>query len=283
MNVFFKKNYFFQILRSDNLKTRAALHGESREVTYIGPIHAIPHLTSRYYPPFCKFDWRFVMEKMAFFTMQKAGEAAPKFIITNAEIWLPRISVSPAVSIAHSNLLNSKNMLFPTKYMETRSIDVPAGSFNCKFPNIFSGGKMPQRLFAVMLDSEAKTGSLQKSPYVFYHCNIADIRCLSGSKVVPSISYKLLPEKFQTEALMANTLTTLKNAKGDVPTLLNRNTHTTGMFLMGFELTRDQNPAAEYQNSQLDSINIGLEINFHSALESNMTLMVIGEFLGTNI
>ena len=268
--------------KNSGLEQRCLMIGESRPVNLISKLYAAPHLIHRWFPPGCKFDWSFQTEDFKFFTISPP-HATSKFIfvIVGAEIWLKRLNVSPSVGIAHKMLLEEKNMIFPCKYMESRTTEVAAGSDSFRFENVFQGGKMPSALFAMLIQNEAKKGSLKKNPYVFQHANLEELRCYLGSKVFPSTMYKLNPSKWDNEPAILDTLLALDTyGSHQGPAQLSRDTFVGGCCILGLDLSRDSNPTANYINTDFDSTSLTLEGSFSEAAATNYTLLVLGVFNG---
>ena len=264
------------------LEKRCSLIGESRPVCLISKLYAAPHLTQRWFPPGCKFDWSLQTEDYKFFTMSPTT-AGSKFtcVITDAEIWVKRVNVSPSVSIAHKKLLEEKNMVFPCKYLESRTMEITNASNSFKFDNVFQGGKMPAAVFAMFVPSDAKKGSLTRNPYVFRHANLSEFRCYLGSKVFPSTMYKINPDVFDTEKAILDTLLALDvYGTNRGPAQLSRDTFTLGCFIMGLDLSRDSNPTAGYINTDFDATSLTLEGSFSTATTTNYTMIVLGVFNG---
>ena len=266
------------------LTQRSTLFGEGRECTLMGKLYCAPHRIKRLLPPNVRLDWSLGTNPYELFAMHKAGEMKDqyRFVITDASIWLKRVSVNPGAVIAHNNLLATRNMQFPVKYLESKTLDLMKSTFNFRFPNIFTGNKTPLALYAFFVETEAKQGHLQKNPYALQHCNLSEIRCSLGSKILPSIMYKLDPTTYNTEEALANTLMAMEAYGSESPPAqLNRETFTNGAFVIGFDTTRDSHPhSAQYLNSNFDANSVHLEGSFNKALDKNISLIVLGLFNG---
>ena len=259
---------------NQGLKERASLFGKSNEVTLIGKLYNPPHLIKRYFPPNCKFDWRFELENYAFYTMQKKGEGADKymFVITDAKLLLKRIKVNPSIALSHSKLIEKQNMVFPSKYMQSRQSPIPSGSYSFKFDSIFNGLNMPTAIFMMILDSEGKKGHLEKNPFVFEDYQISEVRCNMGAKTMPSVPYKIDCVKFNSQEALLDLYLALQNM--DLPTAPaqpTRDGHIGAAFVLGFDLSRDGSPSASYENSNFDSSSVGVEVFFSEATKKNLT------------
>ena len=256
------------------LKIRANMISDSKEVILIGKLYNPPHLIKRYFPPNCKFDWRFELENYAFYTMQERQIANDKymFVLTDAKMLVKRIKVNPSIALSHSKLIEKKNMVFPSKYMQSRQAPIPSGSYSFKFDSIFQGLNMPTAIFMVLLESEGKKGHLQKNPFVFEDYKMSEVKCNIGAKTLPSVPYKINCNKFQSQEALLDLYLALQNM--DLPTAPahpKRFSHTLATFILGFDLSRDGNPSASYENSNFDGSSVGVELFFHEATSKNLT------------
>ena len=256
------------------LKKRATFFGNSQEVVLIGKLFCAPHCITRWFPPNCKFDWRMEMENYKFFTMQSNTKPDDfyRFIITGSQIWLKRLNVNPSIMAAHSTILQNKNMIFPCRYMESRTTEIPQNSLSFKFDNIFQGSKMPTSIYVMFIDSEAKNGHLQKNPYVFEHCNLSELRCYLGSHVLPTVLYKLNPSVRQLDMALLDTYIALGCESAlSGPAQIIREHLTNGVFIAGFDLSRDNQPISNYLNQSFDASSVGLEGAFSVATQKTYT------------
>ena len=269
--------------KNEGLTERAASYSMGKEPTLVGKIYAAPHMTKRFLLPNCKIEWNMKLEDHKFYTMQKQtlGDNDYTLVIKDAEIWLKRVEVSPAIYTAHQKLLASgKNAVYPAKYIESRAQSIPQGSYSFKFDNVFQGYNMPLAVFAFFVDSEAKSGHLQKNPFFLETANLADLRCYLGSKVFPSTMYKFDSRKTGYEAGLQDTFLALDVPGSPFgPGQLNKNTFPC-CFILGFDLTRDHNTLANYNNSDFDSTSLSIEGSFTQATTKPYTVIVLGLFNG---
>ena len=268
---------------NEGLKKRSAMIAESAEVTLASKLYAAPHMVTRLFPPNCKFDWQLETNPTRFFTIQASDEVdgTYKFVITNAEIWLKRVSISPGLSNSHAELSQNMNMQYPCKYMQSSSIEIPKASFGFKFDGVFQGGQMPLSVFCMFIPSQNKQGDFHKNPYIFDHVNLSELKVHMGSKTFPSVGYTLNPLKFKIEPALLNTYLAL-NAYGASggPLNINRNDFNKGAMILGFDLTRNSDPTANYQNTDFDASSLNIEGKFSTATDKSYTLLVLGVFNG---
>jgi len=267
--------------KNEGLKKRADFFGGSKEVVLIGRLFIPPHNCTRYFPPNIKFDWRFELAPMNFFTMTDLAEGHYRFAITEAAILLRRVKVSPSVALAHNSLLQTRNAIFPCKYMLSRTYNIPAGYGDFNFENAFIGKEMPTAIFIMFVKSKAKNGDFKENPYLFWNVNLLTLTIRLGGKKVPAIEYKLDVDEDQTQFALWQTYLALDYiGTNSGPGNLNRNTMTNGAFIYGIDLSRDGMPNAGYPNSNFDASTLSIEGSFKFATDDTYTVMALGLFNG---
>lgn len=97
-----------------------------------------------------------------------------------------KVLVSPAVIVAQSQMLQSKNALYPFTKTQIMPINMSAGLINFNYDNIFNG-MGPSRVVIGFVDSEAVAGSYQLNPFNFEHFNLNQI-CLFVDNVPVSVN-----------------------------------------------------------------------------------------------
>ena len=146
------------------LKTRASYFSGSRNVTMITKLYCGPNLCKRYLPPNVCIDYQFEMQPHSYYTLHKARDVPAdkyKYKIKQMYIMTRRVVVSPSVQMAHAKLLESNNLLYPFKYLECRTMEIPKGSYGFKFPNVFQG-KVPSTAIVAFTRTDAYQGNVGK-------------------------------------------------------------------------------------------------------------------------
>ena len=255
------------------LKKRAAQIAASNSVTLVTKLYAAPHTTTRWFPPNCKFDWRFTLHDKSFFTLQKTADEKYQFNIISASIWLRRLSVSPSVALAHSQLLANKNAIFPCQYFQSRVTEIPQNSYTFKFEDIWQGSDIPKAIFMFFVKSKAFKGDVTLNPFVFTTAGLEEVQCHLGSQTLPSIGYTIDTNTLQNENLaLLNTYLALDLVGATHGShLLEKFKFCQGCFVIGIDLSRDGNPLAAYENTSFDASSIRLEGRFRGPLREPHT------------
>lgn len=264
------------------LHKRAQAFANSKSVDLYSKLYLPPHTTNRFFPTNLKFDYRFEFDKFNFFSMCNEDNPNYKLHIDLAELYVRRVKVSPGVQIAHMKTLQTKNMVFPTRYISTRTYNINHLSYQFKFDNVFLGSTMPVALFAGFVSGSAFHGNFKKNPFVFDTVKLQRFYVRLGNQKIPNIDYDMHIDENQSQMLLWTTYKALDYiGTGMGPSALVRKTYETGPFIFGFDLSRDGNPHAEYKNSTFEATSLGVEGVFRSSQrEENLILIIWGVFQG---
>lgn len=228
--------YAVEANRNGGLKKRADKFGSSREVIMIGKIFTPCHLTKRLFPPKTKFDYLFELAKKEFFLMQPAAVVADAFdfVLQECNLYIKRVTVNPSIYLAHNQILSTKDALYPTRFMQTRTHNIPIGSFDFTFENCFQGSNMPLAIFVGFVRTNAYLGNLAENPFIFRTLNTQSLRCQIGSKTLPSIDYTMNIANNRTQQALWSTFLTLNQFDSNTgPSQFNRDNFENGAFIVG--------------------------------------------------
>jgi len=245
------------------LKTRTQMFANGKEVMLIGKLHIPPHTTNRLYLPHLKFDYTFELAPIAFYCMSATAAGTHKFIITDAKMLIRRVSLAPAVQIAHEQLLQTQNALYPMKYIKTKTQNIPANSWAYYWENVFVGNEMPSSILVAFVKNSAHRGSLTENPFFFQNMDLTDLTVHLGTKKIPNIDIKNNIGQNQSLLSFWETMKSMDFFSSNTgPGGFDRTTFENAAFLLGFDLTRDGNPNAGYSNSNFNAGNLALQMNF---------------------
>ena len=248
------------------LKKRANKFSDSESVELVGRIFIVPHLMNRWLLPNCKLDYIFYLNPLGFYSMSAGAVANYRFWITEAALLIRRITVSPGMAMAHSTMLQERNAVYPVKYMLSRSMNIPAQSYEFHFENAFSGNELPVSILVMFVDAAAKVGSLSENPYLFKHMDLTSLTCRLGAKYIPSAPFKMDAQHHRTQMVLWRTFMSLGIFGSNTgPTAFNRDTFDTGLAIMGLDLSRDGDPNAAYNNATFEANTLSIDGTFQIA------------------
>jgi len=251
---------------NEGLKTRADMFANSKTVMLIGKLYIPPHNTGKLYLPHLKFDYTFEMNPTPFFCMSNEAAGTFRFMVSDAKMLIRRVSLTPAVQLAHEQLLQMQNAVYPMKYMLTKTQNIPSNSWAYHWENVFVGSEMPSSILVAFVKNSAYRGSFKENPFHFRNMDLIDLTVYLGSKKIPNVDIKNNIGENQSLLSFWETMMSMDFfSSNSGPGGFNRNTFETAAFLLGFDLTRDGNPNAEYSNTNFNAGNLALQMNFRSA------------------
>ena len=211
------------------LKKRAKYFANSTSVTLQGGINVGLHNCDKLLFPKIKLAWNIELAPMEFFGMSTQPFNSFKFHIDEAVLMLRRVTVSPSLSSAHEQVLQSKNAVYPFKMMMSRSCNIPQNAVDFTFTNTFVGKQMPQAVFILFTKTSAKAGSLTQNPFCLYPLHTQELWVRMGGKKFPAVQ-----EKYQTVSALYNTYAAIDCIdSNEGPGNLNRDTFENGAFIYG--------------------------------------------------
>ena len=126
----------------------------------------------------------------AFCLLSATSGANFKIDITNVCLLARKVRVNLAVIFAHSEMLNTKNALYPFVPTDCRQQSILLGSFSFHWDNLFQGQK-PDRVVVCFVDSSAAPGQFGKNPINFENCGINNITLLVDGMTINGAPSKL--------------------------------------------------------------------------------------------
>ena len=168
---------------------RKAQIARSREVEMMGQLNVDLFLQDRLLPPGVDFKIKLIPSKSAFNLLcaNQANQANPqeyKSVITQASLFVRKVKLNPAVSLAIEKVLaRGITAKYPFKRQSMKVFSIPQGQLSHTQDNLFLG-QNPTRLFISMVDTEAYNGLWDKNPFHFqmHHLNYVGLY-LDGKQI----------------------------------------------------------------------------------------------------
>lgn len=265
-------------LTSDSMTKRAAFIKSATEVELIGRCHT--DLTSQQRLMLNETAIRFTFARNdPKIVLMCADTLSPKVEITDASLFVRKITINSSVLLAHARMLQGHTAKYPLKKVDVLSFSVASGSQRAHFENI-APGPMPSRLIMGLVDSSAVHGTYSKNPYNFapYDLNLLSV-CVDGVVVdgkalTPNYTKKQVMESFANLYQNSGIMLTDDGAS------INREDYAAGGFsLYAFDLTPTQSASDSSWSLQNES-NISIDLGFGTATPSVLTLICYVESRG---
>ena len=112
-------------IKNEGLSKRMGFFINGKDVLLLGKLYIPPHNTTKLYLPHLKFDYTMEMAPFEFWNMSTGAANAHKVVISEAKLLVRRVAVSSAVRVAHEQLLQKRNAIYPLKYIQNKDAEHP--------------------------------------------------------------------------------------------------------------------------------------------------------------
>ena len=254
--------------------SRHAASDKSSLIELFGRPHADIFQQDRYLLSGVDMHLRFIRSSTAFHMMVDTEDV--KVAIVAATLHARKVSVNPALALAHAKLLDSgKFAKYPLRRGVVSTFTVPSGSYTFNKENVITG-QLPRRIVLAFVSNSAFNGNPKQNPYNFKHFNLNFLSLHNGSQVIPS--QPLTPNYAAGEYLQA--YNTLQQGMGFSHTergvAIDRDDFKKGFAIYAFDLTPDQ-----VEGDHVDVVNYGnlrIEVHFNTAPTVPLNCIVYSEF-----
>lgn len=161
--------YYKDTSENTGMDQRFSITSGSREFELLGPLHVDMFFQPKYM--LSQVPMRVVLHRSApeFYLHLVDGAAAGqrfKIKICQANLFVRRVKVAPAIEIAHEKALLKCNAMYPMHQTRTEITTISTGSSILVKEGLF-GGRIPRKLVMVLLSGASINGSFDDSPIRF--------------------------------------------------------------------------------------------------------------------
>lgn len=246
----------------------------SRPVHMMGRLHSDLFFQDRHLINNVDLHVRLVRSKPGFALLApQAGNYKVK--IHRAILYCRKVEPQPSVVLAHIRRLETQNVKYPIRRVETKVFSVAAGTSVVNRENLFLG-VLPRRLILGCVTNAAYNGSLQANPFNFEHHNLNFLVLHVDGKQVPS---KALQPDFRNsdyvrcyQSLFQATGKLHQNDGNDI----SYSDYARGYALFAFDLTPDLSDHCYFQPVKDGTLR--LEMRFLTPLTETLSVIVYAEF-----
>ena len=208
-----------------------------------------------------------------------AGARPPyKLHLLDASLFVRKVTVSPAVALAHAKTLDRANVIYPLTKTVMRVFTAARGSFSFQEDNLFLD-RVPNRVIIGFVKAAAYNGSYQFNPFEFEHVNLNFLSLYHQGQQIPG---KGLRPNFETgeytQAYMT-LFTGTNSAWTDVTSGVKLADYAGGYTLFCFDLT----PSLAHTHAAFEVSRAGplrVQCEFSTALEQPMNVLIYAEITG---
>lgn len=198
-----------------------------------------------------------------------------KIKITEAVLLIRKLKMSPAILVAHANVMLKHPARYSIVKCELKTITIPKNVMSTTLDNIFLG-QLPQRIIVLFVDALAFNGTLKSNPFNFEHFNhnylsVATDAALHVTPLKPNYAAKLYIQSYNT--LYTNTGINFSDTGSDIT----REEFANGYNISVFDLTSDISAHDPHWGAQ-NTGSLRIEVQFAQNLTKTVTAIVYAEF-----
>ena len=258
---------------NEGFRARQELVAQGRGVDMMGRLHCDVFHQERYLLNGVDVKIRLIPSKNTFNLMSAAD--AFKSTITHASLFVRKVRLNPAVTLAHAKALEKGAAKYPLKRVVVKTFSVPTGNVGAVQDNLFLS-QTPNRLVIGLVDSGAFNGENPRNPFNFATHNLSFLSLYLDGKQVPS---KPLQPDFangQYVRSFFNLMVATGLANQDTGSNIDREDFARGFGLYSVDLT----PSLLDDSQLFELVKSGalrMELKFTQPLQRSVTVVVWAE------
>lgn len=181
---------------NEGLKTRRELTARSHQVDMMGRLHTDIMHQERYMINGVDIKIRLIPSKSVFNLMAHNAAGDFRSVITHASLFVRKIKLNPAVSLAHAKALEKGTAKYPVKRVVVKTFSIPTGNLSAVQDNLFLS-QTPTRIVIGLVDSAAFNGLANRNPFHFKTRELSflslylDGRQIPGKPLTPDYERRL--------------------------------------------------------------------------------------------
>ena len=253
---------------------RRELAASSTTVDMMGRLHCDIFHQERYLINGVDVKIRLVPSKSSFNLMAAAGSGF-KSIITHASLFVRKVRLNPAVSLAHAKALEKSTAKYPVKRVVVKTFSIPAGNVGVVQDNLFLS-QTPNKIVIGLVDSVAFNGQIENNPFNFQTQGLSFLSLYLDGKQVPSKPLQPHYGSGQYVRAFFHTMIASGLANQDAGSNISREDFARGFSLYSLDLT----PSLLDDSQLFELVKSGalrLELKFENALAHSVTVVVWAE------
>ena len=196
--------------------------------------------------------------------------------LEDVSLWVRKVRLNPAVFVAHAQVLQEHNAVYPMKRVEMKTYTIPQGSTSHNKDQLYSG-VLPTRLIVGLVNNGAFNGNMQNSGFEFEHFGLTDLTLYKDGAIVTGKALQMNYARGEFMRAYINTLQAIGKFGVDEGIAINQDNFHKGFALYAFDLTPDQND----NNGYFDLVQKGsirLDLNFAQQLAVTTNVVCYAEF-----
>jgi hypothetical protein len=257
-------------------ETRETLSANTKIVEMFSNVHVDLFNQDKYLLNGVELGLKFIPARASFHLM--SDEAAPKFKfeITNAELYVRKMQINPAIKNGISLGLLTSPAKYPITRVDIKQLTLPSPIQSKTIDNLYMG-QIPKRCIIGMVKNTAFNGTYKTNPFNFEHFNLNYLAVYVDSTQI--LSRPFTPDF--TRGLYAREYHSLFSGCGihysDHGNDVEYDDYSKGFFLTCFDLTNDLSSHSPVWNASKNG-SLRIELRFEQPLTESVTVIVFAEF-----
>lgn len=266
---------------TDNLgfAWRAGRTARSKKVQMMGRLHSDLFFQDRYLLNNVDLRIRLVRNKDEFCILTSSNDKSYRVEITDAVFFARKVSVLPAIRMAHAKALEKGTAKYPIRRVATKVFSVAQGAHIINQENLYLG-RLPRRLVVGFVDNRAYNGHKKYNPYHFKHYGLDFLALYVDGNQIPA---KPLQPDFREggegDGYVRSYLSLFEGTgrlHQDVGNGIAIEDYPKGYTLFAFDLTPDLSDQCHFQ--PVKDGNLRLEAHFREGLPHTINVICYAEF-----
>ena len=243
----------------------------SQVVDMIGQLHCDIFQQNRLMINMVDIKIKMIRSKPEFCLVSPTGNGY-KVVLEHASMFIRKVKVNPAVSIAHAKALEKTSCKYPIDRVICKTYSIAKGSYSFLQDNVFLG-LMPKRVILTCVGNAAMNGDYTQNPYLFSHHNANSVSIYVDGQPVPT---KPLELNFSSKNYVRAYYSLFSGFHNDKGIYLSKEEYANGYVLYAFDLSPDMCDG-EHFNLQRQG-NLRVEIKFSEAIAQTLSVLIYAEF-----
>lgn len=260
---------------NEGLVARGAYTQNSRIVELIGPVHSDLFFQEKLILNGLDISLRFTRSKNEFVLMSGVQNADFAVKIIAASLFIKKVSVSPAVRIAHSRALQHANAKYALDRVTLKTFSIPAGTRVSNHDNLFIG-TVPKFVVIGFINNEGYTGAYTRNPFNFEHFDAEYLTLNVDGQSYPAKPFQPLFQRNQYVREYYQLVETTGRHMKDRSLAITRSDFGQGYTLFCFNLEPDGGHNGNV--SLIKTGNVRLEVRFRAPLPNTINLICYSVF-----
>ena len=248
-----------------------------KPVDLIGHIHSDVFNQEKFLLNGVEMRIRLVRSRDNFCFMDANGDKF-KLKISEANLLVRRVKISPGILLAHAKALAKTTAKYPLTRVEVKAMTIHSGVHGETLDNVILG-QLPKRIIIGFINNKAYNGDYSLNPFNFHHYNINFLSLYVDGVQYPS---RPLQPDFQNQNLYIDAYHTLFSGTGihflNEGNQISREEYPNGYCLFAFDLTPDLSSNMFTHWNLIRHGSVRLEVRFSEALSHSVNAIIYSEF-----